>query len=60
LIPLFAALALLGFAGGVLTGHSGLNGSVYMIPLLLYLPPYLSGTALDVKEVAAVSIVQVV
>ncbi|MDP2107178.1 MAG: sulfite exporter TauE/SafE family protein, partial [Desulfobulbaceae bacterium] len=37
----------------------GLGGAIFMIPLLLYVPPFLGVGLLDMKQVAAVSMVQV-
>ncbi|HLB24900.1 MAG TPA: sulfite exporter TauE/SafE family protein [Nitrospirota bacterium] len=58
-IPLLSTLVLLGLGGGFLSGLLGLGGAIFMIPLLLYVPPLLGVGRLDMKEVAAVSMVQV-
>jgi uncharacterized membrane protein YfcA len=50
---------LLGLGGGFLSGLLGLGGAIFMIPLLLYFPPILGVGHLDMKQVAAVSMVQV-
>ena len=52
-------LVALGFGGGFLSGLLGLGGAIFMIPLLLYVPPLLGVGQLDMKQVAAVSMVQV-
>ncbi len=52
-------LVALGLGGGFLSGLLGLGGAIFMIPLLLYVPPILGVGHLDMKEVAAVSMVQV-
>lgn len=52
-------LLFLGLGGGFLSGLLGLGGAIFMIPLLLYVPPVLGVGRLDMKEVAAVSMVQV-
>ena len=52
-------LVLLGLGGGFLSGLLGLGGAIFMIPLLLYVPPLLGVGQLDMKEVAAISMVQV-
>lgn len=52
-------LVLLGLGGGFLSGLLGLGGAIFMIPLLLYVPPILGVGQLDMKQVAAVSMVQV-
>jgi hypothetical protein len=49
----------LGLGGGFLSGLLGLGGAIFMIPLLLYVPPILGVGHLDIKQVAAVSMVQV-
>ncbi|MBI5195054.1 MAG: sulfite exporter TauE/SafE family protein [Nitrospirae bacterium] len=58
-IPFLITLVLLGLGGGFLSGLLGLGGAIFMIPLLLYVPPLLGVGLLDMKEVAAVSMVQV-
>lgn len=52
-------LVLLGLGGGFLSGLLGLGGAIFMIPLLLYVPPLLGFVQLDMKQVAAISMVQV-
>lgn len=52
-------LFLLGFVGGIFSGLLGLGGAVFMVPLLLFVPPLLGEPALSMKQVAAISIVQV-
>jgi len=52
-------LLFLGLGGGFLSGLLGLGGAIFMIPLLLYIPPLLGVGLLDMKQVAAVSMVQV-
>ncbi len=52
-------LVLLGLGGGFLSGLLGLGGAIFMIPLLLYVPPFLGVGHLDMKQVAAISMVQV-
>src|SRR5512135_603799 len=52
-------LVALGLGGGFLSGLLGLGGAIFMIPLLLYVPPALGVGQLDMKQVAAVSMVQV-
>lgn len=51
-------LVLLGLIGGFFSGPLGLGGSILMVPLLLFVPPVLGFAALDMKQVAAISIVQ--
>ena len=57
--PFMITLVLLGLGGGFLSGLLGLGGAIFMIPLLLYVPPVLGVGHLDMKQVAAVSMVQV-
>ena len=57
--PFMATLVALGLGGGFLSGLLGLGGAIFMIPLLLYVPPMLGVGQLDMKQVAAVSMVQV-
>jgi uncharacterized membrane protein YfcA len=52
-------LLFLGLGGGFLSGLLGLGGAIFMIPLLLYVPPVLGVGQLDMKQVAAISMVQV-
>ena len=52
-------LVSLGLGGGFLSGLLGLGGAIFMIPLLLYVPPLLGVGQFDMKQVAAISMVQV-
>jgi uncharacterized membrane protein YfcA len=54
-----SVLAALSFSGAFVSGIIGVGGAVVMIPLLLYGPPLLGVGQLDVKTVAAVTMVQV-
>lgn len=54
-----AALVGLGLVGAFVAGLLGVGGAIVMIPLLLYGPPLLGVGALDIKAVAAVTMVQV-
>ncbi|NTU43797.1 MAG: sulfite exporter TauE/SafE family protein, partial [Nitrospirales bacterium] len=56
---LLGVLLLLGLGGGFLSGLLGLGGAIFMIPLLLYVPPLLGVGQFTMKEVAAISMVQV-
>lgn len=58
-ILLLGTLVCLGLGGGFLSGLLGLGGAIFMIPLLLYVPPLLGVGQFDMKQVAAVSMVQV-
>ena len=44
---LLATLLALGLGGGFLSGLLGLGGAIFMIPLLLYVPPLLGVGLLD-------------
>ena len=52
-------LAALGFAGAFASGLVGVGGAIVMIPLLLYVPPLLAVGSLDIKQVAGVTMAQV-
>lgn len=58
-LALGITLLLLGLGGGFLSGLLGLGGAIFMIPLLLYVPPLLHVGELSMKTVAAISMVQV-
>ena len=49
----------LGFAGAVVAGALGVGGAIVMIPLLLYVPPLTGAGALDMRNVAGITMVQV-
>jgi uncharacterized protein len=56
----FAAVVfVLGVLGAFVSGLIGVGGAIVMIPLLLYVPPLLGVGALDIKAVAAITMVQV-
>jgi uncharacterized membrane protein YfcA len=52
-------LFVLGVVGAFVSGLIGVGGAIVMIPLLLYAPPLLGVGQLDVKAVAAITMVQV-
>jgi len=52
-------LLALGFGGAFVAGLLGAGGAFVMIPLLLYVPPLLGVGQLDIKEVAGVTMAQV-
>jgi uncharacterized membrane protein YfcA len=54
-----AVLLVLGAVGAFVSGLIGVGGAIVMIPLLLYVPPLLGVAALDIKHVAAITMVQV-
>src|SRR5262249_60222877 len=58
--PLFGSLLFgSGVIGAFVSGLPGVGGAIVMIPLLLYVPPLLGVGELDVKAVAAITMVQV-
>ena len=58
--PVFGGvLLLLGMVGAFVSGLVGVGGAIVMIPLLLYVPQLLGVGVLDIKSVAAVTMVQV-
>jgi uncharacterized membrane protein YfcA len=52
-------LLILGLLGGFLSGLLGLGGAVVMIPLMLSVPPLVGAGHLTMKEVAGLSMLQV-
>ena len=52
-------LATLGFVGAFVSGLVGVGGAIVMIPLLFYVPPLLAVGSLDIKQVAGVTMAQV-
>jgi uncharacterized membrane protein YfcA len=57
-VELLLVLAILGLLGGSLAGWVGLGGGIILAPLLLYVPPAVGLSPLDMKEVARLTIVQ--
>jgi uncharacterized protein len=58
-VTFLLTLVVLSLAGAFVSGLVGVGGAIVMIPLLLYVPPLLGVGGLDVKTVAAVTMVQV-
>jgi uncharacterized protein len=58
-IAFLGTLVGLGLGGGFLSGLLGLGGAIIVIPMLLYVPPLLGVGQFDMKQVAAISMVQV-
>jgi uncharacterized membrane protein YfcA len=54
-----ATLVSLGFCGAFVAGLLGVGGAIVMIPLVLYVPPFLGVGQLDVRAVAGVTMTQV-
>lgn len=59
-MPLEGTVAAIGFGGALISGTLGIGGALVLIPLLLYVPPAVSGTTLSVPAATGLSIVQVV
>jgi len=57
-VELYALLATVGLLGGFLAGWVGLGGGIILAPLLLYVPPAVGLSPLDMKEVARLTIIQ--
>ncbi|HEX5814993.1 MAG TPA: sulfite exporter TauE/SafE family protein [Methylomirabilota bacterium] len=58
--PVLAVVLLaLGVVGAFVSGLVGVGGAIVMIPLLLYGPPLLGLPTIDVRSVAAITMVQV-
>lgn len=58
-LALALTLLVLGLLGAFVAGLLGVGGAIVMIPLLLYVPPFLDVGRLDVKAVAGVTMTQV-
>lgn len=58
-IPFALTLTSLGFVGAFIAGMLGVGGAIVMVPLLLYAPPLLGLSALDMKAVSGITMVQV-
>jgi len=57
--PLLATLVFLGAVGAFVAGLTGVGGAIVMIPLLLYVPPWIGTGRLDLHDIAAITMVQV-
>jgi uncharacterized membrane protein YfcA len=57
--PLLATLVVLGSLGAFVAGLTGVGGAIVMIPLLLYVPPWIGTGQLALHEIAAITMVQV-
>jgi uncharacterized protein len=53
-----ALLALVGASVGFLSGLLGIGGGVVMFPLLLYVPPLLGFSGIDVKSITGLTMIQ--
>src|SRR3990172_6927346 len=54
----FLFLALVGAAVGFLSGMLGIGGGIIMFPLLLYVPPLLGYSGIDIKSITGLTMVQ--
>lgn len=59
-MPDEAITALAGLVASFLSGLLGIGGGLVLTPLLLYLPPVLGGTAIPVKIITGLTIVQAI
>jgi hypothetical protein len=57
-VELYVLLATVGLLGGFLAGWVGLGGGFILAALLLYVPPVLGLSPLDMKEVARLTMIQ--
>lgn len=57
--PSLAVLAVLGFVGGLFSGLLGIGGAIIIVPMLFYVPSAVGVGQLDMKVIAAITIVQV-
>jgi uncharacterized protein len=57
-VPFFLFLALAGAAVGFLSGLLGIGGGIVMFPLLLYVPPLLGMSGIDVKSITGLTMAQ--
>lgn len=54
----YAFLALVGASVGFLSGLLGIGGGIVMFPLLLYVPPLLGFSGIDVKSITGLTMIQ--
>src|SRR5581483_276064 len=59
ILAFVVVLMALGFLGSFVAGLLGIGGAIVMIPLLLYVPPFLAVGKLGVKTAAGITMVQV-
>lgn len=57
-MELYVLLATVGLIGGFLAGWVGLGGGIVLAPLLLFVPPAVGLSPLDMKEVARLTMIQ--
>lgn len=56
--PLLATLVVIGAVGAFVSGLTGVGGAIVMIPLLLYVPPWLGTGQLDIHVIASITMAQ--
>ena len=54
----FLFLLLVGVSVGFLSGMLGIGGGIIMFPLLLYVPPFLGFSGIDIKSITGLTMVQ--
>src|SRR5512143_2428464 len=54
----FLFLLLVGASVGFLSGMLGIGGGIIMFPLLLYIPPFLGFSGIDIKSITGLTMVQ--
>ena len=54
----FLFLLLVGVSVGFLSGMLGIGGGIIMFPLLLYVPPFLGLSGIDIKSITGLTMVQ--
>jgi hypothetical protein len=59
-MPAEAITAIAGLVASFLSGLLGIGGGLVLTPLLLYLPPFAGGTAIPVKIITGLTIVQAI
>jgi uncharacterized membrane protein YfcA len=57
-VTFYALLALAGASVGFLSGLLGIGGGIVMFPLLLYVPPLLGFSGIDVKSITGLTMIQ--
>lgn len=57
--PTFSiTIFILGLIGGFFSGLLGIGGGIIMVPLLLYIPPFLGQSTINMKIIAGITMVQ--